>query len=123
MRRRSLIAVICALVVGCAARTDTPNPFETGRSGGGQIELRVENLNFNDATLHAVSDGSRVRLGRVTGKSQATFQVDWPFVRDLRVEISLLASSDYTTRRLTVSPGESIRLLIQTPLNRSFLVR
>jgi len=123
MCRRLLIAAACALVLGCSSRTDTPNPFEPGGSGAGQIQLRVENLNFNDATLHAVSDGARIRLGRVTGKSEARFTVDWPFVRDLRVEINLLAGGNHTTRRLTVSPGESVRLLIQTPLNRSFLVR
>jgi len=123
MRRRFLIAAACALMVGCGGRTDTPNPFETASSGGGEIEIRVENLNFNDATLHALADGTRLRMGRVSGKSNASFRVDWPFVRDLSIEISLLASSDYTTRRITVSPGESVRLMIQTPVNRSFIVR
>ena len=122
MRRRLLIAAASVLVAGCAA-ADPPNPFESGPAGASQIQLLAENLNFNDATLHAVTDGARIRLGRVSGKSESTFRVDWPFVRDLQVEISLLASSSYTTRRITVSPGERIRLMIQTPVNRSFLIR
>ena len=123
MHRRFLLVAGCLMIAGCGAGQRTPNPFESGPGGADQIQVRVENLNFNDATLHALTEGARIRMGRVSGKSNGTFRVDWPFVRDLRVEISLLASDTYTTPRLTVSPGESIRLMIQTPLNRSFLIR
>ena len=121
--RRLFFAAACMALMACASGGNTPNPFEASEAGGGRIQIRVENTQFNDATLHALTEGARIRLGRVSGKSTETFRIDWPFVRDLRVEISLLASDTYTTPRLTVSPGEGIRLMIQQPLNRSFLVR
>jgi hypothetical protein len=46
------------------------DPFAGGsRPTPQDIELRVRNLNFNDARLYAVSGGSRRRLGQVSALS------------------------------------------------------
>ncbi|MDX1449945.1 MAG: hypothetical protein R3246_12875 [Acidimicrobiia bacterium] len=123
MHRHLLATAVCLVLVGCSTRSATPSPFDTDVAATGRIQLQVENMDFNDATLHAVTDGGRERIGTVSGKGQDTFTIEWPFTRDLRVEINLLASDRYTTPRLTVSPGERVRLRITTPLNRSFLIR
>ncbi len=123
MRRHLIIAAACAVLVGCSSTSRPPSPFDAGSANAGRIQLQVDNMDFNDATLHAITDGGRERLGTVSGKGQGNFTIDWPFTRDLRIEINLLASDRYTTPRLTVNPGERVRLRIQTPLNRSFLIR
>ncbi len=123
MRRPLIVAAVCATLVGCASSSAPPSPFDPGAASANRIRLEVENMDFNDATLHAITDGGRERLGTVSGKGQGNFDIEWPFTRDLRIEINLLASDRYTTPRLTVSPGERVRLRIQTPLNRSFLIR
>ncbi|MEZ4424093.1 MAG: hypothetical protein R3E98_11850 [Gemmatimonadota bacterium] len=85
--------------------------------------LLVENTDFNEATLHALSEGGRQLIGRVSGKASGRFVLEWPAVRDLQIQIDLLASDRYTTPRLTVTPGDRLTLVIQTPVNRSFLRR
>jgi len=116
--------VALTLAAGCASDPTPPNPFrgEVPQSER-TIQVFVENLDFNDATLHAVADGGRIRMGTVNGKQHSTFTVTWPYVRDLSVHISQLAGDDFTTRRLTVSPGETVRLFIQRPVQRSYLIR
>ncbi len=97
-----------------------------GGGGGGEEEeprpepiltLHVENQNFYDATLYAVSrGGDRQRLGVVGGNNQATFTFRW--LRDeLRVVISLLAGGSTATEPILVSPGDSLNLIIQPDLH------
>jgi len=114
----ALISV--ALVTGCN-RGDVESPF--GRRGATRVSLRVDNLDVNEATLHAITDGQRDLIGRVAGKGQDSFVLEWRQVRDLRIEIDLLAGDRFTTRGLTVSPGDNLALIIQVPVNRSFLRR
>ena len=109
-----------ALVAGCN-RGDVESPF--AQRGATRVSLRVDNLDFNEATLHAITDGQRELIGRVAGKAQDSFVLEWQQVRDLRIEIDLLAGDRFTTRGLTVSPGDNLALIIQVPVNRSFLRR
>ncbi|MEZ4414574.1 MAG: hypothetical protein R3E10_02355 [Gemmatimonadota bacterium] len=111
------------LVVAACGGQKAPSPFERGGQSD-RVSLQVENLDFNEATLHAVIEGGgRSLIGRVAGKSNGSFVLEWAAVRDLQIQIDLLASDRYTTPRLTVSPGDRITLVIQTPVNRSYLRR
>lgn len=87
------------------------------------ITLRVNNLNFNDATLTLVTSGTRNRLGIVSGKSTQSFSVRWPNLQELRVQISVLAGGNFTTAPVTVGPGERVELLIQENVRASQLRR
>ena len=81
------------------------------------ITLRVENQNFYDATVYAVSDaGERQRLGRVTGLSHDTFTFRW-LHQELRVLIQLLADGSAITQPVLVNPGDSLNMVIQPDLN------
>ena len=81
------------------------------------ITLRVENQNYYDATVYALSDGGdRQRLGQVTGLTHGTFSFRWPH-NDLRVVIQLLADGSAVTQPVLVSPGDSVNLVIQPDLN------
>ncbi len=121
--RRALLSAMGLVLFGCAS-ADPPNPFRDEVSARDRtIEVFVENQDFNDATLHVIADGTRSRLGTVSGKQEERFTVPWAFVRDLSIQISLLASNEFTTPRLSVNPGEQVKLVIQRPLSRSYLIR
>lgn len=123
LRAVALSAVMLGLS-GCASTPDPPNPFRDEVNARDQtISIHVDNLDFNDATLHIVADGARSRLGTINGKQQGSFETAWPFSRDLQIHISLLASDEFTTARLTVNPGERVKLIIQRPIYRSYLIR
>lgn len=116
-----LLAAVAAGAVACAPLGQGENPFGEGGEGARSIRIEVQNLNFNDATLHAVSSGNRYRMGTVSGKSSATFEVPWESQASLRIEIDLLAGPDHTTRPVTVSPRERVQLFIQPDLQRSYV--
>lgn len=130
MLRRSIaartlwIGSLCLVAWACSSTPDTPNPFRGETAARDQtITIFVENLDFNDATLHVIADGSRERLGTVSGKQEERFTVGWNFVRDLSIHINMLAGDEFTTPRLAVNPGERVRLVIQRPIHRSYLIR
>lgn len=102
--------VVPILLGACASAGD---PF-SGREAAREIEIEVLNLNFSDATLHAVRIGQRIRLGTVTGKQSSTFTLDWPASLPLRIEIRLLGGQRCTTGELTVDPGD--RLYLEIPV-------
>lgn len=106
---------------GCGGTRADPMPRGDGSSE--TITLRVNNLNFNDATLTLVTSGTRSRLGIVSGKSTQSFSVRWPNLQELRVQISVLAGGNFTTAPVTVGPGERVELLIQENVRASQLRR
>ena len=116
----ALLAALAA--AGCIGTRTASNPFEEGAAISRVITIEVENHNFNEATLRAVSRTER-RLGVVTGNGKGSFTIPWTTVDDLRIRIDLLAGDLYTTNRVTVGPGDSVHLMIQNPLRRSLLTR
>lgn len=94
-----------------------------GRAGSGQIRIEVINRNFSDATLWAISRSGRQRLGIVTGKTDASFTLDWDFPQPLQIEIHLLAGERCVTAPLQVDPGDVLELQIEVELRRSAFCR
>ncbi|MBW3534194.1 MAG: hypothetical protein KY453_03080, partial [Gemmatimonadetes bacterium] len=84
--------------------------------------IEIDNLNFNDATLHVVAGGSRTRLGIVTGKSTAVHTISWDVPRDLRIEVDLVGESSFSTNRVDARPGQSLQLLIEADSRRTRLI-
>lgn len=107
----SVFLVLAALTAGCAS---AGNPFP-GEGEAREVEIEVLNLNFSDATLHALRMGQRIRLGIVTGKRSGTFTVEWPTSLPLQVEIRLLGGERCVTREMPVDPGD--RLYLEIPQN------
>jgi hypothetical protein len=123
---RSIAYLALTLLVACSSTTsDEDNPFrpESYQPRGAEIRIQVNNLNFADATLMALYEGGRFRLGTVSGKSAREFRMAWPAPRELRIQIDLLAADRYTTYPLSVAPGDRVGLTIETVLNRSQLIR
>jgi hypothetical protein len=120
VRRCAGRTLVLALLLGaqaCAVPGSTAkNPFD-GARGMQQIQIEVLNLNWNDATLHALRGGERHRLGVVHGKGEALYRMDWPMSLPLRIEIDLLASGSCVTRELLVDPGDRVQLQIEPDLS------
>lgn len=109
----AVAAVLGVLLVSCASVTGGDNPFAE-RNSEREIKVFITNLAFMDATVYGVTNGSRRRLGRVTGKRESTFSVPFPVTADFWLEVDILAGPKCRTERMTVSPGEHLELVIQT---------
>jgi len=118
-----IFIALVTLLAGCSqmGRSDR-STFPTD-SQARSIRVYVTNLNFMDATLWALSAGTRNKLGIVTGKKEAVFTLPWDFSSDLRIEIDMLAGSRCTTEVLPVDPGDDIELIIDADMTRSRLCR
>jgi len=117
MRTTALVQIGAALMFGACGIA--------GGGGGGDEEPRpqpiltlyVENQNFYDATLYAISrSGEQQRIGAVGGNNHATFSFRW-LQSELRVMIRLLAGGTTATETMLVSPGDSLQLIIQPDLH------
>jgi hypothetical protein len=108
-------AVLLLSTAGCKAIA--PGLFGEKRARP-SIRIDVTNLNFQDATIHAVRNGERHRLGTVTGKGSASYTMEWRIPVPLQIEIDLLAGGRCTTRPVTVDPGERIQLQIEVDIRR-----
>lgn len=79
--RTALMLAVTTLAACGGSRTSAPSPFEGGAPRGSTTEdpirIDVQNLNFNDITIWAIRQGQRIRLGRVTGKTDETFRIAW----------------------------------------------
>jgi len=75
------VALTVTALSGCSSRNEGRNPFDgsspTATGSEEAIRVEVQNLNFNDVTVWAVRQGQRIRLGRVTGKTDETFRLNW----------------------------------------------
>ena len=114
--RTILVCLLPIAMAGCGGGSGgvrNPNPFEADED---LVRIEVLNRNFADATLRAVVAGSRRTLGRVTGHTNRTFRLDWPYSRPLRIEIDLLAGQSCITREIFVQPGDLLELQIEPGL-------
>jgi hypothetical protein len=108
----------------CGTRTSFPgqDPF-AGNGGAPQVRIVVRNANFYDATLTAITDGGRRRLGTVVGNQSSVFTMPWDFTGGLRIEIDLLAGPSCTTELIAVNPGDDVRLEIMSDFSSTTFCR
>lgn len=104
-------ALIVALVgaAGCAqSRQTAPSPFDGGGARGNATEdpirVEIQNLNFNDITVWAVRQGQRLRLGRVTGKTDETFRIQWNPAVPIYFVIDVTGGRSCRTPQVAVEP-------------------
>jgi len=121
-RRAGAALAVAALLAACATGGGGPgqNPFSQDLAERGEIEIRIINLNFNDATVWAlIQDGRRQRLGIVAGKREDNFVLPWTMSEDLRLEYDFLAGSRCYTERMRVDPGDRLELQIPSATTAS----
>jgi len=114
--KRIRATLVGALVIATAAcslfrvNTESPSPFD--ESGPSTIQITVDNQDFRDATLWANWNGTKQRIGAVTGKTTETFTTPW---RDyqVRLEVDFIGGGTLPSREpILVSAGEHIDFII-----------
>lgn len=79
--------------------------------------LEVDNHNFYDATISVRDQGSRKRVGMVTGLTSKKFEFDWP-KNAVAFEIDLIGGGTYYTSSIPVTPGDVLGLQVRPDLHR-----
>jgi hypothetical protein len=107
------------LVLGIALGLGACGLFKTRAANDAQQRyvLEVDNHNFYDATISVTDQGSRRRIGVVTGLTSKKFEFDWP-KNALAFEIDLIGGGKYFTSSLPVSPGDVLGLQVRPDLHR-----
>lgn len=114
----ALLMGLVLSVSACASRSDVSSPFDgptaSTRSNGAEdpIRIEVQNLNFNDVTIWAVRTGQRVRLGRVTGKTDESFRIDWNVAIPISFVIDVVGGRSCTTGQVGVEPNARVWLTV-----------
>ena len=115
--RGRLVGAICAIVVtsACGVRGNARNPFDGSaeREQAERLRIEVQNLNFNDVTVYAISAGQRTRLGSVTGKTDGSYTIAWNFANPIQFTVDVVGGRGCTTQPLSVEPGA--RIWVQIP--------
>lgn len=82
-----------------------------------QTMLVVENNNWTDMTLYVLRDGSRARVGSVTGLGHGRFKLPDALVGgagDIRILADPLGAGErFVSHPLTIMPGQEIRLRLE----------
>ncbi len=107
-----LILVLLAASCGPLARRGA------GPGGPGRVPVEVENQNFYDATIYAIANGARVRIGQVGGNRSAILAAPFPATGQLGFEIRLLAIGAFTSHSVQVAPGDTVHLIVPADLHR-----
>lgn len=110
-------------LAGCSGAGRAPGTAFASEGRANSIRVYVTNRNFMDATVWAVSAGSRRRLGIVTGKREGVFTVPWEFSTELWLEIDMLAGRRCVTESLPVNPGDDLEVIIDVDMNGSPMCR
>lgn len=118
----ALAVAACGAGTGGASDELVVDDVEMAATKGARRDLiiEVDNQNFHDATVYAVTRGSghRQRLGSVGSYRTETFTFRWPSAFELRIEIDLLAVGRYLTQPLLVEEGDELQLIIEPNLHR-----
>jgi len=95
-------------LTGCAGGP----PPETGLP----IVIEIQNNNFQDATVYAIREGERQRLGIVVGKTDDAYAIPWRPNFALRLEVRFLGGGACATREILMEPGQRYVLDLQPDL-------
>lgn len=112
---RSVLLPLALLAAPLAACHHTPKNGAVARQDD-QITVRVENQNFADMTIYVLQSGQRVRLGLANGNSTARFKIPRSMIfglSQLQFQAHPIGGrGDPISETITVSPGDTIRLII-----------
>jgi hypothetical protein len=104
------LAAAALLIFGTACATSSrPKAIDLD---DGTIQIRVDNRNFNDARIIAVTRGGERRLGIVQGKTERDLTLPWETWGTIALRVQMLAGDTFTTPELETGPGELLELTI-----------
>jgi len=111
--------VLAGFSLGCAQTRRTPFAAREDVA----IQVQVENRAFEDATVHAVWPGQRLRLGTTIGHTTAQYLVQLETSVLMSFQIGLLGGRDCVTGQIWADPGDIIVLEITDQFLASFCRR
>jgi len=92
------------------------------------VMIQVQNNNWADVVVYAVSGSQTMRIGDVTtgkiGRFRAPADVD-PTIRDFRIRIDPIGPrGSFLTQLISVGPGQTIYVTVENDLNlTNYVVR
>ena len=110
--RAALVLALLVTLGGCAAG-NFPNPFDRSGATAEEVQVTVDNQNFNDLRIYALGSEGQQTMGNITGRSSQTFTIRWRQTSDLRFRLEFLAGRSYTTNRVTASPGDRVDVFVR----------
>lgn len=123
--RRAVLATVAALLV-IVATTSACSTRGRDTSGSrperGTTVVEVDNGNFADVTVYALSTGQYYRLGEVSGHGRATLRLPRQLdtVRDLRLVADPIGSRvSYFSDAVLFEPGDRLVLSVGPTMNLS----
>lgn len=119
---RILGALVFLVGIQACGGGASPSPFG-GDGRRGVVEVRVDNISFNDATVFLVTPRRRQRLGVVQGKSNGRFTLEWEGLQPVQIAVDLLAAQGFVGPSMTIAPGEIIDVQIREPVSNSVVSR
>lgn len=107
--------VLALAAAGCAAgapgSSPTVDPFAAADGQTDQVLLTVQNNDFRDASIYAIWNGVKKRVGSVTGMTSETFRMQWQS-EDIQLEIDFVGGGGYVSERVPVTQGDHLDFVI-----------
>lgn len=112
-----LLSALMGLIACGTSRRTAPSPFDgtAGEGSGAEDPIRVEvqNINFNDITVWAVRPGGqRTRLGRVTGKTDETFRIQWNLAVPIYFAVDVTGGRGCRTAQVSVERNARVWVIV-----------
>ena len=110
---------LLALTLALAGCGRDPAPEDARPIGfTDDIALEVDNRNFNDVVIYLRREGTRTRIGEVTGSMFATLMIPRSLLSGITREVQFQADPVGADRTITsfpvfIRPGEHIHLTIE----------
>lgn len=113
----AFVVVTCSVCGGGRA----VNPFDPSSASatGDQIRVAVQNLNFNDVTVWAMRQSQRIRVGRVTGKTDQNFTIQWNVAIPISFQIDPVSGRSCTTGLIQVDSNSRVRVTVPSSMGLS----
>jgi hypothetical protein len=126
---RGMRLIIGLFVAGVAVSSVNACSRNSGYAAGdvvpsNMIGVHVQNDNFLDVDVFAISEGLATRLGTVTGTSSQNFVIDPSLAaQDLRIVATPIGGNGRaSTGSLTVGPGQTIDFHVGSTLRNSSVI-
>lgn len=113
MARLIWTLVLMLTVGGCAAGAPgSPtrrDPFDA--AGTDEVRLTVQNMDFRDASIYALWNGVKRRVGSVTGMTSETFRMQWQS-EEIQLQVDFVGGGGYVSERVPVTQGDHLDFVI-----------
>jgi hypothetical protein len=113
----SLAVSAVALVLSACGAGQTGSEGSAEAEPSRDVTLEVENQNFYDARIYLLESGMRTRLGSVQGNDTRSFRFR-ARSDEAQFLVDFVGGGRLTTRRIQVSPGDTLVLTVTASSHR-----